>query len=66
MASRPFIDCMGVVSMNVKFIKGECYDKSIALCYNYIREQALKEEQKKVKKDANNRNIYKSEHRGAS
>jgi len=66
MASRPFIDCMGVGKMKVKFIKGECYDKSIGLCYNYIREQVLKEEQEKVKNDADSRDLCKGQHRGAS
>ena len=66
MASRPFIDCMGVGKMNVKLIKGECYDKSISLCYDYIRGQVLKEKQEKVKNDASNRDLREGQHRGAS
>lgn len=52
--------------MHINFSNGEHNDKSIAMCYNYIKEKYIKE--KVVQANDGNScfsNIRKSEHRAA-
>lgn len=53
--------------MHVIFIGNESDDKSIAMCYNYLKEKYIREKVLKTnERDACLGDICKSEYRGAS